>query len=66
MPPDLPSPPAVIYRLLWWAFTPAIAFAAIAFVLTFFNPLTPEAMEKVHEELEKRRAQTQVVPPELA
>jgi Na+/melibiose symporter-like transporter len=57
---------AVITRLMWWAFAPLIFFAAIGFVLTFFNPLTPKAMAKVHEEIEKRRAQTHVVEPDKA
>ena len=46
----------VIVNMMWLGFTPLIFFAAMAFVFTFFNPLTPEAMAKVHAELEERRA----------
>jgi Na+/melibiose symporter-like transporter len=56
----------VITHLMWWAFAPLIFFAAMAFVFTFLNPLTPKAMEKVHAELEARRAETHVVEPDKA
>lgn len=57
---------AVLNNLLWWGFTPLIFFAAVAFVITFFNPLTPAAMAKVHVELEHRRAQSHLVDPDRA
>jgi GPH family glycoside/pentoside/hexuronide:cation symporter len=46
----------VLQRVLWFAFTPLIFFTAVAFVITWFMPLTPEVMAKVRAELEIKRA----------
>jgi len=51
----LPSE-AVMRNILWFAFTPYIIFATVAFLITWFMPLTPQVMAKVHAELEARRA----------
>jgi GPH family glycoside/pentoside/hexuronide:cation symporter len=56
----------VLHSLLWWGFTPLIFFAAVAFVITFFNPLTPAMMAKVHAELEVRRARLHLVESDKA
>jgi glycoside/pentoside/hexuronide:cation symporter, GPH family len=56
----------VLQNLLWWGFTPLIFFAAVAFVITFFIPLTPAMMAKVHAELEERRAKSHLVEPDKA
>jgi GPH family glycoside/pentoside/hexuronide:cation symporter len=56
----------VLNKLLWWGFAPLIFFAAVAFAITFFNPLTPAAMAKVHAELEQRRAKSRLVGPDKA
>jgi GPH family glycoside/pentoside/hexuronide:cation symporter len=61
----LPTP-EVLHSLLWWAFAPLILFAAVAFVITFFNPLTPAVMAKVYAELEERRARLHLVEPDKA
>ncbi len=58
--------PHVIHNLLWWAFAPLIFFAAVAFAITFFNPLTPAVMARAHAELEERRARLHLVEADKA
>jgi len=48
----------VMHNILWFAFTPLILFGTVAFIITWFMPLTPQVMTKVRAELEARRAQT--------
>ncbi|HOI53682.1 MAG TPA: MFS transporter [Phycisphaerae bacterium] len=46
----------VLHRLMWYGMTPLIFFSLVAFVITWFMPLTPKVMAEIHAELEKRRA----------
>jgi len=46
----------VLHNMLWLGLTPLLVFVLVAFVITWFIPLTPELMAKVRAELDARRA----------
>lgn len=55
---DLPQQsPAVLTRMLWWAFTPLIITTGVTFFIAFKIPVTEEFMNDVRARLEKRRAE---------
>jgi glycoside/pentoside/hexuronide:cation symporter, GPH family len=56
----------VLIRMLWYGFIPMLIFAVVAFIITFYLPLTPEAMAKVRAELEGRRAAAKQAATEKA
>lgn len=50
------QPPEVIQRMFWLAFAPGILFAFLAFLVTFFIPITEEMMDDVRAKLAAARA----------
>jgi GPH family glycoside/pentoside/hexuronide:cation symporter len=55
------QPQWVLDRMRWMAFTPLIVIAAIAFVMSWFMPLTEQMMTKVRAELDERHAALGVI-----